>query len=87
MIKFAVDGEVIALVDEPRWIRRHQNGCYVACDIRMAEGVAINSTPYNLRGYDIGGVADVDYEEVSTGEYIFKQDNAIDDIVIAMLEG
>lgn len=85
MYKFSVNGATIALVDNPIWIRIQRNGCYGQCDIAQARGVAINSTPYNLPGYEIGGVATVDYEEVQGGTYMLKQEANID--YLSMMTG
>lgn len=85
MVKFTVDGAVIALVDDPIWIRVQKNGCYGRCDFRKAEGVAINSTPYNLPGHDIGGVATVSFEKVENGTYLLRQDANID--YLSMMTG
>lgn len=85
MYKFSVNGTAIALIENPIWIHVQRNGCYGPCERIKATGVAINSTPYNLAGHDIGGVATVDYEEVQSGTYLLKQKANID--YLSMMTG
>lgn len=85
MYKFSVNGAAIALVDNPIWIHIQRNGCYGQCKQHEATGVAINSTPYNLPGHDIGGVATVNYEEVQSGTYLLRQEANID--YLSMMSG
>jgi hypothetical protein len=44
------DGETMALVDEPVFIRLQENGCYGRTTEEEAQGISVQSTPYNLEG-------------------------------------
>lgn len=85
MYKFSINGATIAIVDDPFWIRLQSNGCYGPCERIKATGVAINGTPYNLPGHDIGGIATVDYDEIYGGALILKQQANID--YLSMMTG
>lgn len=85
MYKFSINGATVAIVDKPVWIRRQRNGCFGQTDRIKARGVAIDGKPYNLAGYDIGGVATVEYEEVQGGTYLLRQEANID--YLSMMTG
>lgn len=57
------DGALLGIVERPLYIKRHENGCITLADENTAEGVAYNSTPYNLAGGD----AFADGDSVSVG--------------------
>lgn len=65
------NGEIIGLTDTPNYIRLSQNGCYVSCAEKDAQGVAYNSTPFHLFGKS--GLADLPtvlVNEVDSGKEI-----------------
>ena len=47
-------GELLGKVDVPTYIKK-QNGVFVPCTLKEAEGIAYNSTPYNLEGQVMEG--------------------------------
>lgn len=51
MYKIVKDGKVLAYTDNVRYIKKHANGCYVPCEPAEAQGIALNSVPYNLPGH------------------------------------
>lgn len=49
MYKIVLDtGKVLGYTDNIRWIKKHDNGCYVTCPVNEATGVAFKSIPYSL---------------------------------------
>lgn len=72
MYQIYKDGETMAVVDEPIFIRRHTNGCFVQCPENQAQGIAIQSTPYQLLGREsMGeGLETVMAVEVDGGVYL-----------------
>ena len=53
MFKIISDGEVIALCDEPLYIRlKPESGAYVKAKTpEQRQGISVNGTPYNLPGH------------------------------------
>lgn len=48
------NGNVIGYTNKVLYIRlKQETGCYVSCKREVAEGVAFNSTPYNLSGHNM----------------------------------
>jgi hypothetical protein len=48
----AETNKVIGYTNKVLYIRlKQETGCYVSCKREVAEGVAFNSTPYNLSGH------------------------------------
>ena len=47
-------GELLGKVDVPTYIKK-QDGVFVPCTLKEAEGIAYNSTPYNLEGQIMEG--------------------------------
>ena len=45
-------GELVGYTENPIWIRKHNNGCYVQTERKKADGIAFNSTPYSIGGLD-----------------------------------
>lgn len=45
------DGTFLGATEEVNYIRVAANGCFVSTDARDAQGVAVDSTPYNLQGH------------------------------------
>lgn len=53
MHKIISNGEIIALCDVPRYIRRKaETGAYVEATAEDAQGIAVMGAPYNLPGHD-----------------------------------
>lgn len=51
MKEIIANGEIIALVDEPRYVRlKEASGAYIQCSEEDAEAVAVSGTLYNLPG-------------------------------------
>lgn len=50
MYEIRKDGDMIALTEKVSYIRRHENGFYILCDEKEAQGIAVNGTAYNLLG-------------------------------------
>lgn len=94
MYKIIENDTLIAIVDEPRYIRRTSAGVYVQTTVLEATGIAVHSTPYALAGHELSGSAGtVTVVPVETGEILFTNQTdiaantaAIDDIIVAMLE-
>lgn len=69
------DGEVIGATDEPRYIRIGVNGTYQRTDKENAQGLAFNSTPYNLLGLEPMDTTleTVSLNEVNAGNVVYGQ--------------
>lgn len=51
MKEIIANGEIIALVDKPRYVKiKKTSGAYIQCDKEEAEAVAVSGTLYNLPG-------------------------------------
>lgn len=50
MYEIRKDGDMIALTEKPSYIRLHEDGFYVLCGEKEAQGIAVNGTAYNLLG-------------------------------------
>ena len=48
MYEIRKDGAVIALTEKPSYIRLHEDGFYVLCGEKEAQGIAVNGTAYHL---------------------------------------
>lgn len=48
MYEIRKDGAAIALTEKVNYIRRHENGFYILCDEKEAQGIAVNGTVYHL---------------------------------------
>lgn len=48
MYEIRKDGAAIALTEKVNYIRQHENGFYVLCDEKEAQGIAVNGTAYHL---------------------------------------
>lgn len=46
MYRIIMPDGVTHTVEKPKYIKVHENGCYVLCDHKNAEGVAYNNNPY-----------------------------------------
>lgn len=92
----AADGELIGTTEQLFYIRKKEStDCFVPANPRTAQGISYLGTPYNLQGR--GGVgADISviavqfdggtfFDETRTA--LDQTNAAIDDIIVAMLEG
>lgn len=86
MYKIVKGSEVIGIVEAPRYIKQ-VDGIYVQAEESEAQGVAVNSTPYNLPDGGMEGLETVTVSEVDGGEYILTQQSAIDAMLRSALEG
>lgn len=90
MVRFTKNGAVIALAENPNWVRRLDNGTYGLCGYEDAEGVAIHGTVYNLPGHDISENGVVSFQAYEIGDYIMEKDieteQMITDLDIANIE-
>ena len=86
MYKIVKGSEVIGIVEAPRYINQ-VDGIYVQAEVSEAQGVAVNSTPYNLPDGGMEGLETVTVSEVDGGEYILTQQSAIDAMLRSALEG
>ena len=57
MVKIISEGKVIAICEEPRYIRiKPSTGVFIQTDEKHAQGIAVLGTPFNLPGNtEIGG--------------------------------
>lgn len=86
MYKIIKDGEVIGIVEKPRYIRK-VDGIYIQAEESEAQGVAVDSMPYNLPDGGMEGLETVTVSEVDGGEYILTQQSTIDAMLRSVLEG
>ncbi len=89
MYEVIKDNVVIAYVDQPVFIRLHENGCYVASSEEEAQGIAIQSVPYHILGREDlpGAVATVVISKVDGGILVAEQKRIIDGLIVNILEG
>lgn len=89
MYEVIKDKVVMAYVDQPVFIRLHENGCYVASSEEEAQGIAIQSVPYHILGRaDLpGAVATVVISKVDGGILVAEQKRIIDGLIVNILEG
>ena len=52
MFRIMQNGVIVALGDEPRYIRKQANGSYGFCNCEEAQGVAVDGVPYHLEGME-----------------------------------
>lgn len=95
MVKFVNEnGAVVGVCDAPVFIRLHENGCFVECEEAKADGVAVAGKAFALFGHVLPGCEVVDMVPVDGGALLVDQQQAIDansaaidELVLAMLEG
>lgn len=81
------DGREIGVVDAVTYIKVGASGSYTNATKEDATGVAVNSTPYNLMGQDIGGEDTVIVSEFDGGALVAEQQRIINELLISSLEG
>ena len=52
MFRLMQNGVIVALGDDPRYIRKQSNGSYGFCTREEAQGVAVDSKPYHIDDMD-----------------------------------
>lgn len=92
MYRITLNGELLAICDTPNFIKVDPDtGCYVQASKEEAEGIAVKSMPYSLPGHSLNGNPVADIQEVDGGILLMSDINAnskaIDEIIVAMLEG
>lgn len=89
MYQVIKDNVVMAYVDQPVFIRLHENGCYVPATEEEAQGLAIQSAPYHILGRDNlpGAVATVVISKIDGGILAAEQKRIIDGLIVNILEG
>lgn len=88
MYKIIKDGDTLGMTEAPNYIKQTENGCFALCPEPEAQGIVHNGTPYHLLGRNaMDGVDTVTMEETDAGAQILDMQGAIDNLVIASLEG
>lgn len=65
------DGTILDITENPFYIRLNKNnGCYVPANANDAEGVAVNSTAYNLPGNKISDKGTVYLKNITINEIV-----------------
>lgn len=90
MVRFTVNGIVIALVQDPVWVNLLNNGTYGLCTYDDAQGVVLNGVVYNMPGHNIAPTEEIEYEIIESGTYIMQKDieteQMLTDLDIANIE-
>ena len=81
------DGREIGVADAVTYIKVGASGSYTDASKEDATGVAVNGTPYNLMGQDIGGKDTVIVSEFDGGALVAEQQRIINELLISSLEG
>ena len=42
------NGDLIGLIEQPKYVREHNIGCYEFCDYEKAQGILFNNKIYNI---------------------------------------
>ena len=74
MYKIVSNGEIIALCDKPRYVKKKvDSGAYIQCSESEAEAIAISGNLYNLPGNNkIENAPEVNILTVDSGEILFS---------------
>lgn len=88
MYRIKKGDQLLALVEEPIYVRKQGNGCFGLCDLAEAQGIALNGTVYHLEGAPaLEDAEDVSTEYVDNGVLLFeKADKAEVDAITAAIE-
>jgi len=82
------DGAQIGVTEKPNFIRKSSAGCFVKSTEKKAQGVSYKSKAYNLQGKTGLGADDtVILIEFDGGSTVAENSAAIDNLIVAMLEG
>ena len=83
-----IEGTEIGIVDDVNYIKIGASGDLATANEEDAIGVSINSTPYNLVGFDnIYGADTVVVSKIDGGSMVYEQRNIVDELILAALEG
>lgn len=86
MFMIIKDGATLAMTEDPTYIKRQKNGCFVLCQATEAEGVAHAGVVYHLLGRpDIESAETVMLTKTDAGAEIKDAQGAIDALVVARL--
>ena len=69
MYRFIKDGNQLALIERPRFIKIQPNGYFGLCEEKDAQGVIINDIAYSIEDR-LEDRLSVSYEKVNVGELI-----------------
>ena len=76
MYAIVVKGEIIAMQDAPRYVKRNpETGALIECNREEAEGIAANSTAYNIRGGTAFDTPEAEAKEIESGEVLVQTEN------------
>lgn len=71
MFRLMQNGVMVALGDDPRYIRKQTNGSYGFCTREEAQGVAVDSKPYHIEGMDaLDGAETASMEQVASAAVV-----------------
>lgn len=77
MFRIFKDGEALATVNTPSWVKKQENGCFSLCDMETAQGVVVDGTVYHVAGKpEIDGAETVVLGEISETAYQMEQQAA-----------
>lgn len=81
------DGTELGMTDSVLYITIGNSGCFTPCSVDKAIGVAYESTPYNLFGFDkIEGADTVMVRECDSGPIVHHQRDLVDELILSALE-
>ncbi|MBO5501390.1 MAG: hypothetical protein J6J43_03525 [Oscillospiraceae bacterium] len=67
------NGELLALCEQPRYVKRNQGGIFVEAPQEQAEGIAVGGEVYNLPGGSaIPDAPEALVQEAEAPEYVFR---------------
>lgn len=70
MYQIIKDGLELSIVASPVWIKKHNNGCFVPCDKKAAQGIVVSNRVYHIRNTpEIEGAETVVINEVDDSIY------------------
>ena len=74
MYRIVSEGKVVALCDEPRYVRKKvESGAYIQCDEADAEAVAVSGNLFSLKGKTpIEDRPEAMISKVDGGEFLFS---------------
>ena len=82
-----LDGTELGMTDSVLYIKVGSSGSFVPCSVDEAIGVAFNSEPYNLFGYEeIEGVDTVIISKCDGGALVAHQRDLVDELILSALE-
>lgn len=74
MLKIIKNGETLATVNAPTWVRLQENGCFAISNEKDANGIVVDGTVYHVLGKpDLEGHESVILSEITETEYQREQ--------------